>query len=66
MKESKILRSAENPGAVLNTDREGLLAYKRQKKRFEAINTIEQENADLKDRLSRLEAAIFGKGATQQ
>jgi hypothetical protein len=63
MKDAHIKRQKGNPGAVLNTDRQGLQAYKRQKDRFQTINKLEEENKDLRERLERLEELVLRKGA---
>ncbi len=63
MKDVHIKRSPTNPGAVLNTDQQGLIAYKRQKAKFSEIGELRDENKNLKERLERLEALILPKGA---
>jgi hypothetical protein len=57
--EKHFKRASGNPGAVLCTDANGLEAYRRQKRRFSTINSLERENQDLRARLDRLEAIVL-------
>lgn len=55
MKDEYLVRSQENPGAVLNTDTAGLLQYKRAKNRYASlendINNLKNELKLIKEML---------------
>jgi hypothetical protein len=50
----KYVRSASNPGVVINTDVEGLKAYKLQKKRLQDIDNLKEEINEIKSLLTQL------------
>lgn len=61
----KFIRSPMNPGAVLNTDTEALMAYKRQKAKFKEMNDtmerqkkLESEVSEIKDALHQIKKAL--------
>lgn len=48
------IRSKSNPGAVVNTDRAGLEAYKKRKQRDAEINNLKEEITEIKALLLQL------------
>ena len=47
-------RSKTNPGAVINTDNDGLKAYKLKKQRNKKIDNLESEVDDIKNLLNQI------------
>lgn len=54
----KFMRSSTNRGAVVNTDAEGLLAYKRQKARFADIGRVIEDNKRLESEISEIKSTL--------
>lgn len=54
---SNLIRDMKN-GAVLNIDNSSLDAYRKTKRKMQAINNLEQDNLAIKDRLQLLEDKI--------
>jgi len=50
MKET-FIRDENNPGAVLNTDHQGLKAYKMRKQKSKEIDNLKEEVSDIKKML---------------
>jgi len=51
-KPEKFIRQENNPGAVLNTDQNALLAYKRQKAKAQSVERLQSDVADLRAQVS--------------
>lgn len=47
-------RSKLNPGAVLNSDRQALEAYKKKKNKNKEIDNLKQEVSDIKEMLYKI------------
>lgn len=47
-------RSSNNPGAVINTDKTALDAYKQRKAQFEKINKLEERMNNIEDLLIKI------------
>lgn len=52
MSDARFRRPANNPGALISTDMDGLQAYKKKKRAAAKINTLESEVADIKKMLT--------------
>lgn len=48
------VRDPNNDGAIINTDREALLAYKRQKNKFRELDEMKAEIKDIKKMLNAI------------
>lgn len=62
MQDHKYVRSEKNPGAVLNTDKNSLLAYKKKKKAFqeqqERIENLETQMHSLLTILQKIDKKL--------
>lgn len=47
-------RSSSNPGAVINTDKNALVAYKQKKAQMQKINTLEKRMDTIEDLLKQI------------
>lgn len=54
------VRSTENPGAVINTDVNGLKEYKAKKAQFAKINELEKRMDGIEDMLSQILKHVKG------
>ena len=54
IKDDKFRRSESNPGALVSTDRDGLIAYKKKKQAAARINKVESDVAELKAMMALL------------
>ena len=54
MNNDSFVRSSSNPGAVINTDKAGLEAYKKRKQREAEINNLKDEVSEIKAMLKQL------------
>jgi hypothetical protein len=60
MKKDGFVRSQSNPGAVINTDKAALQAYKAQKSKFKKLDKIDQLESEMGE-IKHLLGAILQK-----
>ncbi len=54
MEDHKFIRSQNNPGAIINTDKMALDAYKAKKKQNSKINTLEERIENIESMLEKI------------